>query len=165
MPAVSNTSPLLNLAIINHQHLLQQQFGEILIPPAVWAELRTDTNLPGTEALRAALEAGWLRIVEIRDTHLVQTLAWGLDTGEASAIALALELEMTEILLDERDGRTAARNLGLQPVGVLGVLLRAKLAGEITSLAAALSALRQEAGFFVGDELAAAVLAEAGESA
>jgi predicted nucleic acid-binding protein len=81
MPAVSNTSPLLSLAIINQQHLLQQQFGDILIPPAVWAELRTDTGLPGTDALRAALEADWLRVIELQDIHLAQTLGLNLDAG------------------------------------------------------------------------------------
>ena len=32
MPAVSNTSPILNLAIIGQMDLLGQQFGEVLIP-------------------------------------------------------------------------------------------------------------------------------------
>jgi predicted nucleic acid-binding protein len=49
-----------------------------------------------------------------------------LDQGEAAAIALALELEHRQILMDERDGRAKAKALGLQPVGVRGVLLRAK---------------------------------------
>jgi predicted nucleic acid-binding protein len=39
MPPVSNTSPLLNLAIIGRLSLLHQQFGEIWIPPAVVQEL------------------------------------------------------------------------------------------------------------------------------
>ena len=38
MPIVSNTSPLLNLAIIDHLFLLPQQFGQVLIPQAVLAE-------------------------------------------------------------------------------------------------------------------------------
>jgi predicted nucleic acid-binding protein len=164
MATVSNTSPVLNLAIIGHQQLLQQQFGEILIPPAVLVELRTDTNFPGTAPIRAMLADGWLRVVELRDERLAQTLSLGLDQGEAAAIALALELDLKEILLDERDGRSVARNVGLEPVGVLGILLRGKLAGQIASVAAALTALREEAGFFVADELAAAVLAEASES-
>jgi predicted nucleic acid-binding protein len=35
MPAVSDTSPLLNLAIIGQLSLLHDQFGEIWIPAAV----------------------------------------------------------------------------------------------------------------------------------
>jgi len=40
MPVVSNTSPVLNLAIIDQLVLLREQFGEIWIPPAVLKELR-----------------------------------------------------------------------------------------------------------------------------
>ena len=36
MPIVSNTSPLLNLAIVDHLSLMHEQFGEILIPQAVF---------------------------------------------------------------------------------------------------------------------------------
>jgi len=35
MPVVSNASPILSLAIINELHLLQRQFGEVLIPAVV----------------------------------------------------------------------------------------------------------------------------------
>jgi uncharacterized protein len=48
MPVGSNTSPILNLAIIGRLDLLQQQFGEVGIPPAVQAELMLGTGLPGT---------------------------------------------------------------------------------------------------------------------
>ena len=48
MPVVSNTSPLLNLAIIGRLSLLHQQFGEIWIPPMVIKELRLEEDLPGS---------------------------------------------------------------------------------------------------------------------
>ncbi len=44
MGVVSNTSPILNLAIINQLQLLRQQFSEVLIPPAVLAELKLRPN-------------------------------------------------------------------------------------------------------------------------
>jgi hypothetical protein len=47
IPVVSDTSPILNLAIINQLDLLQQQFAEVLIPPAVLAELMPETKFPG----------------------------------------------------------------------------------------------------------------------
>lgn len=164
MPVVSNTSPLLNLAIIHQLHLLRQQFAEVLIPTTVQAELKLDTDFPGAATIRQALVSNWLREVELSASPVAQTLALELDQGEAEAIALALELKIPQVLMDERDGRAKAKALGLQPVGVLGVLLRAKREGQITSLAAALTALRSEAGFFVADELEAEVLREAGEA-
>ncbi len=65
--------------------------------------------------------------------------------------------------MDERDGRAKAKRLGLQPVGLLGVLLRAKLEGEIASLAGTMEALKEEAGFFIADALFETLLVEAGE--
>jgi predicted nucleic acid-binding protein len=163
MPAVSNTSPLLNLAIINQLHLLQQRFVEVLIPPVVLAELKPGTDYPGTERIQHALDAQWLRVVELKDDTLARALRLELDLGEAAAIAIAIELSHTQILMDERDGRAKAKALGLQPVGILGVLLRAKLAGQIPSVETSLRALKNEAGFFIDDELYDGVLIEAGE--
>jgi predicted nucleic acid-binding protein len=163
MPVVSNTSPLLNLAIIAQLSLLPQQFTEVLIPPAVQMELKPETEFPGALAIREALQSGWLRVVELGNVHLARALAWELDQGEAAAIALALELETEQVLIDEHDGRMKAKAMGLQPVGVLGILLRAKRDGNLASIEAELWKLRQEAGFFIADDLFAEVLTEAGE--
>jgi predicted nucleic acid-binding protein len=62
MPVVSNTSPVLNLAVIGRLSLLHDQFGEILIPNAVLEELRIQEDLPGSQAMREALKEGWLLI-------------------------------------------------------------------------------------------------------
>jgi predicted nucleic acid-binding protein len=44
MPAVSNTSPISNLALIGRLDLLREQFGKILIPRAVERELQALSN-------------------------------------------------------------------------------------------------------------------------
>jgi hypothetical protein len=60
------------------------------------------------------------------DANLVNLLTLELHRGEAEAIALALEIKADWLLMDEREGRAVARQLGLQVTGVLGVLLRGK---------------------------------------
>lgn len=163
MPIISNTSPLLNLAIIDHLHLLQQQFGQILIPPMVLEELKPDTGYPGAKRIEQAMRAGWVRVVELKDNNLAQALMLELDKGEAAAIALALEQGHIQILMDERDGRAKAKMLGVRPVGVLGVLLRAKKQGDLASVKIVMQALKTEAGFFIANDLFEAIIAEAGE--
>jgi len=163
MPAVSDTSPILGLAAIGKLELLQQQFGAVLIPPAVLAELKVETNFRGTTAIRAALEAGWLELCEVQNRRLVQTLAIELDPGEAEAIALAIELEYPVLVMDEHDGRAKARALGLKPVGILGILLLAKKNGQIKSIKTTMQALRREIGFFISDDLYRQILKQAGE--
>lgn len=100
---------------------------------------------------------------EIKDVHLARALAIDLDEGEAAAIALALELGATQILMDEHDGRVKAKALGLQPIGLLGVLLHAKRDGALDSVEAVMQRLRQQAGFFIADDLFNQLLIEAGE--
>jgi uncharacterized protein len=163
MPVVSNTSPILNLAIIERLDLLRRQFDQVVIPDAVREELRPETDFPGSAAVRGALEAGWLQMSTLATPRLAQVLQLGLDRGESEAIALAIELEARLLLLDEKDARSKAKSLGLEPVGVLGVLLRAKRAGDLPVIAPELERLRREAGFYVADELVVQVLSEAGE--
>jgi len=45
MPVVSNTSPVLKLALIDRLALLGDRFGEIWVPPAVLKELRPEEDL------------------------------------------------------------------------------------------------------------------------
>ena len=94
----------------------------MLIPPVVLDELKADSEFPGSDTVRQALQANWLRIIELKDARVAQTLALELDQGEAAAIALALELSVEHILMDERDGRAKAKALGLQPIGLIGRL-------------------------------------------
>jgi predicted nucleic acid-binding protein len=163
MPVVSNTSPILNLAIIGQLDLLRQQFGEVLIPPMVLQELKVDAELPGVEPIRLALQNHWLRVLELSNTDIARALRRDLDNGEAEAIALALQLKLMTVLIDEHDGRAAARAMGLVPVGVLGILLRAKRTGNLDSVVTAMRALQDQAGFFINPDLFASLAREAGE--
>ncbi len=163
MRVVSNTSPIMNLAIIDRLDLLSQQFTEVLIPSEVLAELIPVTDFPEVETIQHALQTGWLQVVELKGQNLKRVLRLELDEGEATAIALTLELGLGQILMDERDGRARAKALGLHPIGVLGILLRAKKGGCLNSVKKAMEALQRKAGFFIADELFQAVLIEAGE--
>ena len=163
MLVVSNTSPVLNLAIVDRLFLLQEQFGQVLIPAASLEELRIHEELPGSEVIRKTLEVGWLRVEEVEDRTLVHVLREDLDRGEAEAIALAIQVKAARILLDEREGRRVAKSLGLKITGVLGVLLRARLDGRISSLRQAMVELQGKAGFRIGADLFADLLRASGE--
>lgn len=163
MAVVSNTSPLLGLAAIDHLELLHKQFGEVIIPPAVLQELSLDTDFTGTKRLRRALEAGWLRVVSVSNSSLIQSFRIDLDWGESEAITLALEQGIPTILLDERDGRSRAKAMGLSPVGVIGILLQAKKTGHIASVSEALQELKKNVGFFISKAFQDEILRQAGE--
>ena len=153
MPVISNTSPILNLAIIGRLWLLNEQFGEIVIPVAVHTEFRLSETIPGSEEIQRALDAKWIKIVAVSNHGLADILRHELDNGEAEAIALAQELNAHMVLLDERDARKAARQLHLPVIGVLGVLLKAYQAKAITDMPSVLEDLQSKAGFYLANDI------------
>ena len=64
----------------------------------------------------------------LRSWRLLDVFLSSLHRGEAEAIALASELKAEIVVIDEQEGRHLATQAGLSVTGVLGVLLRAKLA-------------------------------------
>lgn len=160
MPIVSNTSPLLNLAIIGELELVREQFTRVFVPPSVVEEFRLGEHRPGSELLQQAVESKWLVVEDPSDKALVRTLWQDLDRGESEAIALAEEKGAGRILLDEREGRRRARNLDLEVTGALGVLLWAAREGTLDSLPGALDALEEEAGFWISSSLRSQILGE-----
>ncbi|QMS87351.1 DUF3368 domain-containing protein [Nostoc edaphicum CCNP1411] len=151
MIIVSDTSPINNLAAINHLHLLQQLYGTVLIPEAVYREL-TDPNFPVAGAIEVQTFI-WIQTRPVQDRTLVEALSNELDIGEAEAIALALEMKADQVLIDERRGRMVAARLNLGYTGILGILVEAKSQRLISAVKPLLDALINQAGFWVAEPL------------
>jgi uncharacterized protein len=163
MLVASDTSPICNLAIIGRLQLLRSQFGEIWIPGAVKCELDQHHHAGALKEIQEAFQEGWIKTKVLKLDQVARLLRATLDPGEAEAIALALELQADVILIDERDGRSAAERAGLRVTGVLGVLPRAKESGQVESIRLELDALRTRAHFFLSAALTASALKAAGE--
>jgi len=71
----------------------------------------------------------------------------------ANAIALALELQADDLLIDERLGRQEALRLGLSIVGILGILLIAKQRNLIPQVQSVMDTLINQAGFRISSQL------------
>lgn len=151
MIIVSDTSPINNLAAIHHLHLLHQLYGTVLIPEAVYREL-TDPNFPVAGATEVQT-FDWVQTRAVRDRTLVEALSDELDRGEAEAIALAVEIQADQVLIDERRGRLVANRLNLRYTGILGILVEAKSKGLIAEVKPLLDALISEAGFWIAEPL------------
>lgn len=162
MIVVSNTSPLTNLAAIGQFEILHRLYASLRIPEGVWLELNAEGQAwPGRDQVAGA---DWIERHVVQNESLVLALRRDLDQGEAESIALALEQNADLLLLDEREGRHAAHRLGLQVVGVVGILLEAKARHLIGKIQPHLDALRQTAGFYLSDSLYKHALALANES-
>jgi len=163
MLAVSNTSPISNLASIGRLELLKSQFSEPWIPDAVAEELAAHPDPVARAMIQNAIRESWIRIGAPKDSGLLRLLLLQLHRGEAEAIALATDLSADFVLMDEQEGRQLASKTGLAVTGVLGVLLRAKRVSEIAALRPELDMLRSKAHFFVSPALEKKILAASGE--
>lgn len=163
MRAVSNTSPISNLAIIGKLPLLKSQFSEIWIPNAVVHELNDHPDPVALAVIRAAISDKWIQPIAPARSHLLGVLLPHLHRGEAEAIALAADVKADIVIIDEQEGRQFAKQAGLTVTGTLGILLRAKKTGLISSLKLEIQALRAQARFFIAPSLEAQVLSAAGE--
>lgn len=161
MIVVSNTSPSINLAAVAHLQLLQQLYGRVLLPAAVYHEIAVrGAGQPGAAEVRTL---AWIETRIVSDRTLVPALTLELDEGEAEALTLAVEQQADLLLLDERRARRAAARLGLKFIGLLGVLVEAKHRQLIPIIKPILDALRVQAGFWIAEELRDHVLKTVGE--
>jgi predicted nucleic acid-binding protein len=159
---VADTSVILNLALVGQDGLLATLFHDVLVPPAVQAEF---ARLAASEGRFAGLELPtWIQVREPAAIPAAITQHTNLHPGESEAIALALEIRADAVLIDEATGRAVAVELGLTPLGVLGILVRAKRHGQLAAVAPVRDALLIRAQFRVAPELADEVLRLAGES-
>ena len=162
MKVVSDSSVLIGLSSIGRLALLHNKYPDgVLIPVAVWREVvEQGEKRPGA---RKVDQADWITVYDVKNWEMVQILKMELDEGEAEAIALACEVETDVVLLDERDARRAAKQLGLRVLGTVGILVWAKRGGKITSLRENLDKLKSMAKFRISQILYDRALGEVGE--
>ncbi|MGO9611477.1 MAG: DUF3368 domain-containing protein [Dissulfurispiraceae bacterium] len=158
---VSNTGPIIALALIDRLDILQSLFEEIIISEDVHEEL-----LEGGPLGRGLLhyqKASWIRVQPF--TSPIDTLLTTvLDSGEASVIQLAREIKADYVLIDERKARKIARDIfGLSVIGTARVLVEAKKKGILNGVGETLKQIK-EAGYWIHDDIVLYARKEAGEN-
>jgi predicted nucleic acid-binding protein len=130
---ISDTSCLIAFANIGRFDILQSLCHSVIVTPEVADEYKDP--LPD-----------WVQIKCVKDTVQIKSLNAFLGLGESSAIALALETENSLLILDDKKARSYAQTIGLDIIGILGLLIQAHKAGFLTNLDKTLAELR-EVGF------------------
>ena len=144
--AITDTSPLIAFGKIDQL----PELYDVVAPERVIAEFGSRPE--------------WLVVEPVRDRARVSDLEGVLDGGEAEAIALALERPGASVLIDEARGRRVALGFGLEVVGTVGVLVRARRTGLIEAVRPLLITLRDVHRFRVSSAPIEVALRQAGES-
>jgi uncharacterized protein len=103
MLAVSNTSPISNLASIGRLELLKSQFSALWVPAAVAGELIAHPDPVAQNLIQRAIQDQWIKVGKVEDSRLLRLLLLQLHQGEAEAIAFATELKADMVLIDEQE--------------------------------------------------------------
>jgi predicted nucleic acid-binding protein len=123
---ISNTTPINYLVLIDQINVLRHLYAHVMIPQAVFGELQ-DEGTPGKVKAWVASHPEWLEVRTV-SAPLDPMLA-SLDVGEREAISLAKEIQADALIIDEPDGREAAKRQGLRVIGTLRFLYDAAEAG------------------------------------
>ena len=155
-----DTSILLYLGRIGQLHLLPALFDAAFVPNQVVLELdmgrllRADTVDPR--------QLTWATLIEVSGEEIDNLPPNRLGPGERSVIAYALLHDHCLAGLDDRLARLLAEELGLEVIGVVGILLKSKRANLIPLVRPFLDQLRG-AGFRLRDDVYQEALRLAGE--
>jgi predicted nucleic acid-binding protein len=146
---ITDASCLIVLDNINYLDLLPQLFDIVITTPEIVEEY--GKTIPK-----------WLKVIEVKNNLLQNELKLLVDPGEASAIALAKEVEIDYLVTDDLQARKLAAKLGLTIIGTLGILLKAKQTGLITLLKPVLEQI-EKTNFRTTTLLIDTILRDAGE--
>jgi predicted nucleic acid-binding protein len=126
---ISDTSGLIVLDNIDMIFILKALYGKIYLTEEVFHEFGKEVE-------------SWFEIQPVANKNYLKMLNTLIDLGEASTIALALEMEDSLMILDDLKARKVATQLNLKFTGLLGVILKAKQQGIIPSVSETLMRLK-----------------------
>ena len=133
MIVISDSTPIITLMKANRLEILNKLFGDVFVPNAVFHELTDNERF--TEEAALIRHSNFIKIVNVNNEEavsLLQKIA-GLDRGESEAIIYAEENRADLLLMDEAAGRNAARKIGLEIMGSIGVLVNAFRVGILSA--------------------------------
>lgn len=140
------------LAKIDFLPVLLQLPYQYTAPQEVIDELKA-----GDELGHQVVDAPWLRVQPLK-TPIPEMIRATLDKGEAAVIQMALENRIRRVCMDDLRGRLIAKAVGLEVIGVLGLLGKAKRRGLIPAIAPCIDKL-VAVGAHYSPELIATVIA------
>jgi predicted nucleic acid-binding protein len=150
---VSNTSPLNYLILVEEIEVLPRLYKRVIIPQSVCEELQAEET-PGPVRTWILSPPDWLEISS--ETGSMDSELASLHAGERDAISLAMQLQASALIIDERRGRGEAEKRELKVIGTIGVLAFAHECG-LLNLSNVIGRLQQTT-FHLSPKLVASVL-------
>ena len=155
MILIADSSALVALSIVNQLDVLEKIFGEVYVPRAVYNEVRQENK----EESKKLEEYCKDRVLDISTPFNFNIT---LGQGESEAIVLYEEKSANFLLCDDKKAKKFAQNFGINVIGSLGILLKAKKEKHIEKIAPLLEILKSSR-IFIDDKIYELVLEMAEE--
>ena len=155
---IVNSTPLIALAGIGELDILKSVYGQITIPTAVFDEV-TIKNGKIADSIKAA---SWINVKSIQDVDSKKMYKAKLHAGEVEVMILAQEQNADLVIIDDNAAKKTATYLGLNAVGTMAVLLKAKQMRCINDVGSYIDKMVAD-GFFISSEVIAMIKELAGE--
>lgn len=126
MKTVCNATPIISLSSVNKLDILKELFHTVIIPEAVYSEIRAKESYGYKE-----VESNFINVEKIKGKIYSELLFNQIDLGETETIILAKEINADFVIIDDNMAYRIATNSGLNVTRTLSVLLRAKEKGII----------------------------------
>ena len=125
---IADTGALISLGLVGYIDLVEKVFDDLYIANAVWEELTKYKNPEFKKDLLLQLEK---RVVKTNSRNYLSLI---MDYGESESVILYEDLKADYLLIDDNKARIIAESLGINCIGSIGLLLKAKQKGFITKL-------------------------------
>jgi len=155
MILIADSSALVALSIVNKLDVLEKLFGQVYVPRAVYDEIRKENKAESSNLAHYCKD----RVLDIQASANFNI---SLGKGESESIVLYTEQNADFLLCDDKKAKKFAQSFGLNVIGSLGILLKAKEAKLIDEIAPLIEILRGSQ-IFIDDRTYELVLGMAGE--
>lgn len=157
---IVNSTPLIVLANVNKLELLQQLYGRIVVPQAVYDEVTIKPN----SSIRGTISHNrWIAVERISSIEEKKMYQAKLHAGEVEVMILAQEEPQADlVILDDNAAKKTAKYLGLKVTGTLGILVKAKKQNLLEEIKPVLDEIISN-GFYISNTLYNLVLQQVGE--
>ena len=128
MKIVIDSSPLISLTVIDQLELLERLFSTVIVPQAVYREVKAAKNRSEYERIVNFIKN---RVYLSKEEKNMRSK---LGDGETEAITLYFELNADLLIIDDKKARNEAKSKNIKFLGTLGILTLAKRKGFIREL-------------------------------
>jgi predicted nucleic acid-binding protein len=155
---VINASPIILYGRIGRLDIIKRLAPRVIVPETVIEEIRKGVHKDNT----AKQAISWAKQYKYPDIEIPSSVErWDLGQGESQVVSISLQAKRWAVL-DDRMARRCVNAHGLQMIGSLGIILRAKNSGIIDAAKPWVYKLKEK-GMYVNVDLIERVLSAIGE--